>query len=444
MGSSSGISSPSPSPSISCYGFANYSTAIVEGVEFLIEADVVKSNDNLGSPIFDGSFNDCLLACATNALCVDLSYTEGQICYLKGSLGTTSSETGTCDAVIIAGPSSSSSVVSTSSTPSSAPSSSLTSPSDSSIITSTIGTASGTTLSLSATSSPATCACGQDGSVTAFGSSTYQIFCGFYYAGNPIGDYIAGITFSECAQNCSLNSTCDEIAYYPDSDGSVGTTYCYLYQTESPQTLQAIGPWCAGYRLTSSTSSAVATSTLGSSSLSETTATSSFSETAATTGSISLSVLSSPSLSSESSSLSLSLLSGSSATHFSDSPTLEHFYYYVVLRPIVSGRKHFELSIVAISIDQSIIPIVKLTGSKCIIDRLPNHISNNESVAIISNGNNFELLIFILGILSTIFNLSKLILGFIITISYPFHRLWRNRQLHNDTNSGEYHFPSPI
>ncbi|KAF2488537.1 hypothetical protein BU16DRAFT_623566 [Lophium mytilinum] len=87
--------------SSSCHGYADGSTYMTEGKKFLISTDVVKSTNNLGGPIWDLSFTECVAACAADPACVNLAYTGGQVCYLKKSMGVPFAEEGTCDAVLV-------------------------------------------------------------------------------------------------------------------------------------------------------------------------------------------------------------------------------------------------------------------------------------------------------------------------------------------------------
>ncbi|KAF2812038.1 uncharacterized protein BDZ99DRAFT_474277 [Mytilinidion resinicola] len=94
--------------SSSCHGYADGSTYTTGGKKFLLSTDVVKSTNNLGGPIWDLSFTECVAACAADPDCVDLAYTGGSVCYLKKGLGVPFAEDGTCDAVLIPEPISSS------------------------------------------------------------------------------------------------------------------------------------------------------------------------------------------------------------------------------------------------------------------------------------------------------------------------------------------------
>ncbi|KAF2811527.1 uncharacterized protein BDZ99DRAFT_518789 [Mytilinidion resinicola] len=93
-----------------CGGIASGSVYTARGTSFLVEADAVKSFNNLGDPSFGSSFVDCMTRCATTDGCTDLSFTSGGTCYLKqGAVnGVISTETGTCDAKVVPSPSSSS------------------------------------------------------------------------------------------------------------------------------------------------------------------------------------------------------------------------------------------------------------------------------------------------------------------------------------------------
>ncbi|KAF2488660.1 hypothetical protein BU16DRAFT_224827 [Lophium mytilinum] len=86
-----------------CDGIASGSVYTVGGASFLVEADAVKSFNNLGDPSFGGSFVDCMTRCATTNGCTDLSFTSGGTCYLKQGVvnGIISTETGTCDAKVV-------------------------------------------------------------------------------------------------------------------------------------------------------------------------------------------------------------------------------------------------------------------------------------------------------------------------------------------------------
>jgi len=89
-----------------CGGIASGTTYTAGGKTFVVEADALRSNNNLGDPIFGGSFTDCMTSCATTTGCTDVSFTSGGTCYLKqGTVGgITGVETGTCDAKVIPTP----------------------------------------------------------------------------------------------------------------------------------------------------------------------------------------------------------------------------------------------------------------------------------------------------------------------------------------------------
>ncbi|KAF2490413.1 hypothetical protein BU16DRAFT_566435 [Lophium mytilinum] len=86
-----------------CAGIDSGSTYTAGGKLFAVEADALRSNNNLGDPLFGGSFIDCMTSCATTTGCTDVSYTSGGTCYLKqGTVGgITGIETGTCDGKIV-------------------------------------------------------------------------------------------------------------------------------------------------------------------------------------------------------------------------------------------------------------------------------------------------------------------------------------------------------
>jgi hypothetical protein len=89
-----------------CGGITSGTTYTAGDKLFVVEADAIRSFNNIGGPIYDGTFVDCMTSCATTDGCTDLSYTSGGTCYLKqGAVnGILSIESGTCDAKIIPPP----------------------------------------------------------------------------------------------------------------------------------------------------------------------------------------------------------------------------------------------------------------------------------------------------------------------------------------------------
>ncbi|KAF2814599.1 uncharacterized protein BDZ99DRAFT_180651 [Mytilinidion resinicola] len=86
---SSTLASPSPSASAGCYGYANGTTATINGVTFLVQTYTVNSNNMLAGPLYNLNFTQCMTTCATTQGCTDTAYTSGGTCFLnQGVAGT--------------------------------------------------------------------------------------------------------------------------------------------------------------------------------------------------------------------------------------------------------------------------------------------------------------------------------------------------------------------
>ncbi|KAF2625101.1 hypothetical protein BU25DRAFT_346405, partial [Macroventuria anomochaeta] len=200
---------PVATSSVVCPG-SDGQTIITSARTFLVECGIDRSgNDMANSPVYPGSYEACIAACAGRDGCMDVSYLSNGPCYLKSSAGTANQNANIIGGRLINGPSSSAAAASSSAAASSP------------AVTSGTGTPV-QTVTVTTTISGATLGCpSSDGSkYTSNCGATYAIEC---YS-DRYGDDITGgtsytNTLNECIADCDNTNSCIDVSYIPGSPG---------------------------------------------------------------------------------------------------------------------------------------------------------------------------------------------------------------------------------
>ncbi|KAF3032155.1 hypothetical protein E8E12_000781 [Didymella heteroderae] len=258
---------PAATSSVVCPG-SDGQTINTQAGTFVVECGIDRAGGDMSnSPVYPGSYENCVTTCAARDGCVDVSYANGP-CYLKSVAGNPSQNVGIIGGRLISGPSSSGAVSSSSgaasasgasstgasptgasstgdSSPAAATSRAATSgvvtPVQTVTVTTTIGgtgyqctctptsgLASGPASSGAASTPAASATAGAQLDCPASDGSTYTSSCGATYKiecySDRYGDDITRGTsyvnsLDECIADCDSTDGCVDVSYVPESPG---------------------------------------------------------------------------------------------------------------------------------------------------------------------------------------------------------------------------------
>ncbi|KAH7081189.1 hypothetical protein BKA63DRAFT_561748 [Paraphoma chrysanthemicola] len=193
---SSTSTSAQPSSTIFCPG-NDGSIVQTSAGSFQVECGIDRSNYDLpGNPLYPGTYEGCLAACARNSDCQQVSYLPGGPCYLKSAVGYPNRKSNFIGGRLLTNGQSASTVTSRRPKPTDAPS---------------LG-------------NPLICPYAGGKTYTSDCGATYRIECGTDRPGNDIAGSLPYVdNLNECAEACDNTPGCVDVSYNPGTPGP-----CYL------------------------------------------------------------------------------------------------------------------------------------------------------------------------------------------------------------------------
>ncbi|KAH8879637.1 WSC-domain-containing protein [Thozetella sp. PMI_491] len=314
--SSSTTSSATPSATavFTCPDSNNSTYTSANGKTFLAECYIDHAQGDLGGPVYLSSWATCAEVCSTTTNCVAFSWQPGTLspCYLKQAVGAPNSNSGVFGAKIIAWPTTSSSVISSSASASSTQSLS----SSASTSTSSLSSAGSTTTSVAASTPSSTFLSSSTVSTTSsisasssLASSSTSSSSSIISSSTTSSSSIPSTSATSSASSSTSSSSSVVVAATTTSSSTVvsSSTSSQSATSTSVSSNQAVSTSSTSQSSTvSSTTSTVATSSSSTSSSQAATSTSTSSSQSTTTSSTSKSSTTSSTSSSTSSSSSAS------------------------------------------------------------------------------------------------------------------------------------------